>query len=55
MGSYNTFEELYKFAMRTKNTMSGVVENLQSLKAEAYVNEFKLAIEKAKEVKKLPE
>ena len=32
--------------------MSGVVENLQSLKAEVYVNEFKQAIEKAKEVNK---
>jgi len=28
LGSYNRFEELYKFAMRTKNTMTNVKDNL---------------------------
>jgi hypothetical protein len=28
LGTYNKFEELYKFLMRTKNTMTHVKDNL---------------------------
>ena len=28
LGTYNKFEELYKFLMRTKNTVTSVADNL---------------------------
>ena len=34
LGTYNSSEELYKFLMRSKNTMSSIFENLQSIKRE---------------------
>jgi hypothetical protein len=30
LGTYNRFEELYKFGMRTKNTMTTVKEMIES-------------------------
>jgi hypothetical protein len=28
LGSYNQFEELYKFGMRTKNTVTSIKDNI---------------------------
>ena len=52
LGTYNSSEELYKFLMRSKNTMSSIFENLQSIKRERY--NLQELIEKAKEVKNIP-
>mmetsp|Transcript_8327 Transcript_8327/g.13927 ORF Transcript_8327/g.13927 Transcript_8327/m.13927 type:complete len:183 (-) Transcript_8327:602-1150(-) len=49
VGTYNRFEELYKFIMRTKNTVTQVTSQLQSeMKDEQYLNDLKLAIERSK-------
>jgi hypothetical protein len=51
LGSYNRFEELYKFLMRTKNTMLKVKETMTSqIKDEDYVQSLKKAIDTAKNI-----
>jgi predicted ATP-binding protein involved in virulence len=51
LGSYNKFEELYKFIMRTKNTMLKVKDTMASqIKDEAYVQNLKKAIDTAKNI-----
>lgn len=49
LGTYNQFEELYKFVMRTKNTVSSIKDNITNqLDQEAYVQQMKEVIENAK-------
>jgi len=49
LGTYNKFDELYKFIMRTKNTMTEVKNQLASqFNDEAYVKNLKAAIEYSK-------
>ena len=51
IGSYNKFEELFRFIIRTKSTMSGIQENLMSqLDEQKEVREMKEAIQQAKSV-----
>ena len=52
IGSYNKFEELYKFGMRTKNTMQKVTEELAGVVSqEQYILDMRTAIEEAKGLK----
>jgi hypothetical protein len=52
LGSYNKFEELYKFGMRTKNTMQKVSEELAGVVSqEKYIQDMRHAIEEAKGLK----
>lgn len=52
VGSYNKFEELYKFGMRTKNTMQKVTEELAGVVSqEQYILDMRNAIEEAKGLK----
>ena len=45
-GVYNSFEEVYKFIMRTKNTMQATLEHVQStLKDDEYVQSLKEAVD----------
>lgn len=49
IGTYNRFEELYMFAMRTKNTMENVKERLaKQIDEEQYIKDMKQAVENAK-------
>ena len=49
LGTYNRFEELYKFLMRTKNTVTNVTENLaQQVSDKKYVEELKQAVTDAR-------
>lgn len=52
IGSYNKFEELYKFGMRTKYTMQKVTEELAGVVSqEQYILDMRNAIEEAKGLK----
>lgn len=49
LGSYNKFEELYKFGMRTNNTIKRATEELAgAISQEQYVLDMRNAIEEAK-------
>jgi hypothetical protein len=49
IGSYNKFEEVYKFLMRTKNTVLKVTDNVKNaLDEETYIKAMKDAVENAK-------
>ena len=51
LGSYTKFEELYKFGVRTTNTIKGAVEELHgAISEDKYVDEMRTAIEEAKNV-----
>lgn len=51
LGSYNKFEEVYKFIMRTKNTVVKVSDTMTSqIKDEDYMRNLKMAIDQAKGV-----
>lgn len=51
LGVYNTFEEVYKFAMRSQNTMLQVKDHVESsLKDDEYVQELKAAVEASRSV-----
>lgn len=49
LGSYSKFEELYKFGMRTNNTIKKATDQLQGeISQEQYVLDMRTAIEEAK-------
>lgn len=49
LGAYNSFEQIYMFLMRTKNTALKVVENVKStLQQEEYVQNMKQVVEDLK-------
>ena len=49
LGTYNKFEEIYKFAHRTMNTAQGCVSNLkEQLDEETYIKQMQEAVEQAK-------
>ena len=51
LGSYNRFEEVYKFIMRTKNTVLKVKDTMTSqIKDEDYMLNLKKAIDTAKNI-----
>ena len=49
LGTYNKFEELYKFLMRTKNTFTSVGDNIKNqMNEETYIKELQMRVEEAK-------
>lgn len=49
VGTYNRLEEVYMFAMRTKNTMENVKDRLaKQIDEEQYIKDMKQAVENAK-------
>lgn len=51
LGVYNSFEEVYKFAMRSQNTMLQVKDHVESsLKDDEYVQELKAAVDASRSV-----
>lgn len=53
LGTYNRFEELYKFGFRTKNTIMSVKEMVESqIKDDKYIQELKSSIEQVKFINK---
>ena len=52
LGTYTTFEQIYNFLMRTKNTAMKVLENVKdTVDQEAYVQHMKQAVDDIKSIK----
>lgn len=54
LGAYNSFEQIYMFLMRTKNTALKVVENVKTtLNQEEYVQSMRQVVEDLKGVQQV--